>query len=493
MINYIINYRILYKEHFCKIAELDNQDEVKDPNVLLNYKPQSNIKTSSCDKDWKKWPKEYNNLLIDDGPIVMYPDQLSLPKEKQFANNTYNSGLIDFNVLADLLSDKVTEDLFKISEELLIDPVTKEKLKYHYELEFTYYQLNKKTFMNRWKEYNPSVKQLFDYNQIKSPIENINRLNLEFQDRINIRQQKLLTDQQLILYGLIKFEIYKYKIVNIYYKNTDPNQPMYVIEMLLFREQDLYGNSFSYLGYIDPDNNKPVITNVNYIGINSSDSFLLSDFYNDQEITQEIINTNFSNQVVIEKDPDAIVTEVKKYEDSFKLKNQYACFNLNYTGESVKSENNILAYYSRESCESPFDPYGRPKLFGVYDTPCKSNEECPFYRKNKNYDNDFGKCMENGFCELPSNMKHIGYHYFSMDRENQPLCYNCYTNTLKTTTLLDSCCNEQQDKDKYPFLESADYAFNDDNQHRVNYFYQSNCYTKDGDIICKDDKSVDAS
>ena len=39
-------------EHFCKIPKVDNQGSNNDKNVLLNYPPQSNILTSSCNRYW---------------------------------------------------------------------------------------------------------------------------------------------------------------------------------------------------------------------------------------------------------------------------------------------------------------------------------------------------------------------------------------------------------------------------------------------------------
>ena len=34
-----------------------------------------------------------------------------------------------------------------------------------------------------------------------------------------------------------------------------------------------------------------------------------------------------------------------------------------------------------------------------------------FYKQNKNYVNNFGRCI-NGKCELPLNMKNLGYHFY---------------------------------------------------------------------------------
>ena len=279
------------------------------------------------------------------------------------------------------------------------------------------------------------------------------------------------------------YQIFKYKILDILYLDGDANKPVYVIEISFFRETDLYINTFSYVGMVEKD--RIIITDAKYIGVNATDETLLAQAYNPNEITNEIINPNFSNKETMTKDPDAIVAITKKEIDSFKLKNQWACFNLNTTENVI-----LLPYFSRETCESQFDFFGRSKNVGIYDKPCKENTDCPFYKANKNYENEFGKCMPDGYCELPINMKPIGYRYFVSDEQSEPLCYNCDSKEFENTTLIDKCCGDQYDKKKYPFLKSPDYTFEKDELVRKNYFNSLNCVQKiNGDnpynIYCK--------
>lgn len=477
---YYVNNNII--EHFCKIPNINRRGGINDKRVLLNYPPQSDIITSNCDSYWKDWPVESNSMFSDTEPIVMHLDQLVLPKERQFGNNIYKSGIIDFNKLSKLINDNIDFNIFDKSTEILVDPVTNKKLNYKYELDYIYIELNKKTWINRWEIYNPSVKVYFNYDDIKSPIENINVLNLNFLKRCNYMQKELLTNEELVLFGIIKFQLFKYKILDIKYLNNDINIPIYVIQISLFREFDLYLNTFSYVGYIE--DKKIMITNVEFIGINSTDNVLLPKFSDKNEIKQEIINNNFSNKVIIDKDPDAIVELTKKYKESYKLKNQYACFNLNY--DPLLDNDYFLPYYSRETCESGVDFYGRPKNYGVYDKPCEKNEDCPFYKINKNYENDYGKCI-NGKCELPLNMVNIGYRFYKTDKTKLPLCYNCNSkDDFNIVTELDTCCEKQFDTNIYPYLKSPDYAFSDDYLTRKNYFYGKYC--KENNDIIKCDK-----
>ena len=467
-------------EHFCKIPKLDAMGEINDKRVLLNYPPQSNIYTSDCDKYWKDWPMESNNDLVNDSPVVMHMDQMTLPPDKNFADNNYRVGFINFYKLANIISDKIDFDIFEKSKQLLINPLTKEKLEYEYQLNYELIVLNKKTYINRWQEYNPSVKMYFSYDDIKSPIETLNKLNLEFKERCNVKQKNLLTKEQLILFGILQFDIFKYKILDIQYLNDDINIPIYIIEITLYRETDLYLNTFAYVGFIKDGN--ITICNVKFIGINTSATGLQAPGYDKTDIKQEIINNNFSNSPIIDKNPDSVVVQTKQYLESFKLKNQYACFNVNY--DPIYKNENILPYYSREMCESLYDPWGKPKDNGIYDKPCEKDEECPFYQINKNYTNEYGKCI-NGKCELPINVESIGYRYFKKNNDKLPLCYNCKSDDFKPITLLDTCCDEQNDREKYPLLKSPDYAFNDDYLNRINYFREKDCVQNNDNNIIK--------
>jgi hypothetical protein len=474
-------------EPFCKIYEVNDQGGLNDRRIELNYAPQSNIITSSCDQYWKDWPLEFNNELAVDEPIVINSDQLELPKERLFGNNMYNSGLIDFKKFGVILSDEIDYDIFEKTSELLIDPLTNESVEYRYNANYRIIILNRKSYVNRWYNYDPSIKKTFNYDEIKSPIETINKLNIEFKNRLDKRQDKILDNSQLILYGMIPFDIFKYKIINVKYLNSDPKKPVYVIQISLFREQDLYLNTFAYVGFIN-DTGNIIITEVKYIGRNSTDSVLLAKFYDPTDIHQEIINRNFTNTSTIDKSPDAIASSVKEHQEAFKLKNQYACFDINYDPNS-KSEV-LLPYFSRESCESNVDPYGRSKSVGIYDTPCKKNEDCPFYGINQNYENDFGKCLDNGQCELPINMIPLGFKYYKGNPQNKPLCYNCNSDKFKVFTELDSCCEDQYDKKKYPYLKSPDFAFDNDFQDRKNYFNNKYCKVKPGSLNIECDSII---
>ncbi len=87
---------------------------------------------------------------------------------------------------------------------------------------------------------------------------------------------------------------------------------------------------------------------------------------------------------------------------------------------------------------------------GVWDKPANTNEECPFYQANKNYDNFRGGVRQD-YCEMPSGVKIKGFRNFEKSPEDyKPLCYNCNTDLIGQGSL-GLCCSVQQFPDyKFP-------------------------------------------
>lgn len=95
---------------------------------------------------------------------------------------------------------------------------------------------------------------------------------------------------------------------------------------------------------------------------------------------------------------------------------------------------------------------------------CTSNEECPYYKTNQNYDNERGGCVNN-VCELPLNMKLITPT--NEDKNSIPLCHNCIPKPNCKGLDCAKCCDEQNDKTKYPNLITPDYAYPNDKSSRL--------------------------
>jgi hypothetical protein len=104
---------------------------------------------------------------------------------------------------------------------------------------------------------------------------------------------------------------------------------------------------------------------------------------------------------------------------------------------------------------------------GVYDTPVREDQECPFFMSNTNYPNTFGG--KNGYsCNVPLGVSLVGYRNPSADPKSAPLCYNCKTNLVGQGTL-GKCCDLQLDRQEYPNLDTPDYAFAGDSITRNTY------------------------
>jgi len=319
---------------------------------------------------------------------------------------------------------------------------------------------------------NPTKMNHFYY--IKSPIEEVNILNQEFLKRINKEQVNITSKQDQLINGLMDYQPYSYRIIDIKYIDKNKNKPIFVIQMNLFQEYNYYINSFAYIGYIKE--NKPVILNTEFIGVNQNSEYLNTPAYDKSKPTNFfILNKNFNDFQPRLKDINEVIKITETQQKLHSLESNYACFNTDTDSPQV-----ILNYDTKSSCESPLDYWGRTKPVGIYDKPCEKDDDCPFYKANKNYKNNFGGC-KNGKCELPTNMSPIGYRYFSNNPNNKPLCYNCNLGNKKynlISTSVDDCCQEQFNENKFKNLKSPDYAFQNDVVPRINAYNKKNYKTK---------------
>lgn len=108
---------------------------------------------------------------------------------------------------------------------------------------------------------------------------------------------------------------------------------------------------------------------------------------------------------------------------------------------------------SKVMCNSPYDVIGMPKPFQtVWDKPCVTDADCPFYRSNTNYTNDRGGCLKDGICEMPVGVKRIAYRMYDATGVNAPFCYGCSDGKDPL------CCAGQT---------RPDYAFTNDREART--------------------------
>jgi len=90
---------------------------------------------------------------------------------------------------------------------------------------------------------------------------------------------------------------------------------------------------------------------------------------------------------------------------------------------------------TRIQCESKYDMFGKPKKTAdVWDAPCKTNTDCPFYQRSPPYR---GGCT-NGYCEMPLGVRRIGWTRYAEGSTSFPWCYGC------TVYNMDTCCAQQE-------------------------------------------------
>ena len=101
---------------------------------------------------------------------------------------------------------------------------------------------------------------------------------------------------------------------------------------------------------------------------------------------------------------------------------------------------------------------------GIWDAPCQVNGDCPFYKANKNYPNEFGKCDKiSGQCEMPLGITPLGFTKYG---KTESKCYNCGVQSLDS-----NCCNSQLESIKSGFTNynSPDFVFKDDESYRKKF------------------------
>ena len=178
----------------------------------------------------------------------------------------------------------------------------------------------------------------------------------------------------------------------------------------------------------------------------------------------------------LSEDIDKIPKEIQKPKKIHFVKPMPLCFeykpgNNKYVNTGDLIQNIMTKYRYPINCESKYGIFYRPKPAGHWSTPCKKNTDCPFYKSNKNYPNKFGGCKADGYCQMPLNVKPLGYRGYY--EEQKPMCYNCKNDAWFPISRLDTCCDEQKNNPKkYPFLKGPEYAFVNDKTVRFNKFFQ---------------------
>jgi hypothetical protein len=141
------------------------------------------------------------------------------------------------------------------------------------------------------------------------------------------------------------------------------------------------------------------------------------DVFNENDIPSNYFDDKFKSNELDKKAYQYAMDDDEK---------KMACFGVDANNKNIE----LKQYSNKMYCESYHTDINQ---VGIWDGPCQKNEECPFYKTNKNYDNEFGGC-QNGVCEMPLGINRIGFTKYS---DTKPLCYNCPIGTYS------KCCQQQ--------------------------------------------------
>ena len=255
-----------------------------------------------------------------------------------------------------------------------------------------------------------------------------------------------------------------YFILNNYYlqkiyKNEN-NDKRYIVIFEIYQENKLLLMSIELDMYVYVNSNSHSDFKINRLILKSLTSKehldkisgYQSDFDKNVSINRNYpeINSFDPQKYYMDNDKDTIVIPTKYTKKRGKNTNIFRCFN-------NKSKIVFNQIENRNICQSKNNGIGQKTETGVWDRNCSDDKECPFYKSNKNYKNNFGGCIK-GRCQLPINMVSVSPHFY--DETKKPLCYNCIGES-------NNCCEDQKDKSKYPRLASPDYAFQGDQNIRI--------------------------
>jgi hypothetical protein len=163
----------------------------------------------------------------------------------------------------------------------------------------------------------------------------------------------------------------------------------------------------------------------------------------------------------IAKDPLDELTASGKYLP-LNYNGDYRCFTVSKNG-TIRED--ATRGVSPIACQSADPATG---MVGVWDNPCKSDDECPFWRANKNYTNSFGGCQPDGRCQLPAGLDQyqVGYKKYHKAGIAKTECYNCPRDPLTGLPRFDCCGAQQQRMRVGSSMLSPDYRFVGDEQTR---------------------------
>ena len=175
---------------------------------------------------------------------------------------------------------------------------------------------------------------------------------------------------------------------------------------------------------------------------------ILNEFqYQKKEFNQEQ-EYDLEFKPIFDKSLASLIKNLDKNKKAKELSQKFQCFHPYQNDVVLENIDN------KPFCISYHNAHGGK---GIWDRPCETNEECPYYKANKNYPNDFGGCVQ-GVCQMPKGVRRLGKRQIA--EGSTPLCYNCDDKYTQ------DCCYQQSTNTS---IKSPDYIFEGDKTIREKF------------------------
>ena len=257
-----------------------------------------------------------------------------------------------------------------------------------------------------------------------------------------------------------RFKFKKDRVIN-YYIDYENNLERFEFQGIIYRDNKEH-NFFVYFDIVF--DNKFInyyVNNIIVLGINIEQRIIFADLLDkDYKLDKNEKHLSMSNE------NPAYVTD-KHINEYDKTVGDFVKEDVERRKKEQRSQlENGYCFFKDSPDKDTCISYTEDGGVGIWDTPCKYNEECPFYKKNMNYPNSRGGC-NNGFCEMPVNIKLLGYKEYDESGKNTAICYNCQNIPGCKGIECSQCCEDQKNLSLYPNLISPDYAFENDYFERI--------------------------
>lgn len=235
--------------------------------------------------------------------------------------------------------------------------------------------------------------------------------------------------------------------IEFHKNNKIVKQEMTTIEQELTNEmeKEAYTKDYYYKDQVSDNIETDVVPNEENSKLFQKQNTKFIDIYERTDIDPTLLDINSVTTKINDK-----IMSISK-DKQFK---NHKCFSL------VNGVSKELPYYKNPIFCKSYHP--EINQTGIWDAPCQIDNDCPFYKANKNYPNTNGKCNKNtGICEMPVGVIPIGFTKYG---KLEPDCYNC-----NITSPNNKCCGKQQEEINKGNVHynSPDYIFiNDENKRK---------------------------